>query len=241
MRTRVTTAAEPATDVRFCLVFPRDAISVPVMRHVLGDTLRKLGLAEESVSDLLLAVTEACTNVLQHSGPGRGYEVVAIVGRNRCVLEVVDAGRGFDPMLLPARRAAMRSVSRLRRRRAASPVPSHYPSRAASAGPPTSAMVPAPRSPLSRVRRSAEQRAIARLPESGRGLAVHRVAGQGDRVAQRRAPGPPRDGHAQARRLSRYPSSVKVLSALATGCPCEGIVDDRACRRDHVPRFTRRP
>jgi anti-sigma regulatory factor (Ser/Thr protein kinase) len=175
MRTRVTTAAEPATDVRFCLVFPRDAISVPVMRHVLGDTLRKLGLAEESVSDLLLAVTEACTNVLQHSGPGRGYEVVAIVGRNRCVLEVVDAGRGFDPMLLPARRAAMRSVSRLRRRRAASPVPSHYPSRAASAGPPTSAMVPAPRSPLSRVRRSAEQRAIARLPESGRGLAVMRA------------------------------------------------------------------
>lgn len=175
MRTRVTTAAEPATDVRFCLVFPRDAISVPVMRHVLGDTLRKLGLAEESVSDLLLAVTEACTNVLQHSGSGRGYEVVAIVGRNRCVLEVVDAGRGFDPMLLPARRAAMRSVSRLRRRRAASPVPSQYPSRTASAGPPTSAMVPAPRSPLSRVRRSAEQRAIARLPESGRGLAVMRA------------------------------------------------------------------
>jgi serine/threonine-protein kinase RsbW len=175
MRTRVTTAAEPATDVRFCLVFPRDTISVPVMRHVLGDTLRKLGLAEESVSDLLLAVTEACTNVLQHSGPGRGYEVVAIVGKNRCVLEVVDAGRGFDPTWLPARRAAMRSVSRLRRRRAASPVPSQYPSRAASAGPPAPAMIPAQRSPLSRVRRSAEQRAIARLPESGRGLAVMRA------------------------------------------------------------------
>lgn len=173
MRTRVTAAAEPAADVRFCLVFPCDTISVPVMRHVLGDTLRKLGLAEDSVSDLLVAVTEACTNVLRHSGPGRGYEVVAIVGKSRCVLEVVDNGRGFDPMWLPARRAAMRSVSRLRRRRS---VPYSAPATPlAPAGPSVPASLSAPRGPLSRVRRGAQQRAVARLPESGRGLAVMRA------------------------------------------------------------------
>ena len=173
MRTRVTTPAESAADVRFCLVFPRDTISVPVMRHVLGDTLRKLGLREDSVSDLLVAVTEACTNVLKHSGPGRGYEVVAIVGRNRCVLEVVDNGRGFDPVWLPARRAAMRSVSRLRHRRPAPPYARAAP--ASPTGPSAPAALPATRGPLSRVRRGAQQRAIARLPESGRGLAVMRA------------------------------------------------------------------
>jgi serine/threonine-protein kinase RsbW len=177
MRTRVTAAAESAADVRFCLVFPRDAISVPVMRHVLGDTLRQLGLREDSVSDLLVAVTEACTNVLQHSGSGRGYEVIAIVGKNRCVLEVVDNGRGFDPMWLPARRAAMRSVSRLRHRRGPSSAPSQY-ARPAPA-PPNARAGPAPfpagSGPLSRVRRGAQQRAIARLPESGRGLSVMRA------------------------------------------------------------------
>jgi serine/threonine-protein kinase RsbW len=145
------------------------------MRHVLGDTLLRLGLAQGSVSDLLLAVTEACTNVLQHSGPGRGYEVVAILDRNRCVLEVLDSGRGFDPMWLPARRVAMRSVSRLRRRHAAPSVPLQYPMRPPSASPSAPVAVPAQRGPLSRVRRSAQQRAIARLPESGRGLAVMRA------------------------------------------------------------------
>jgi anti-sigma regulatory factor (Ser/Thr protein kinase) len=180
MHTRVTSTAQPATDVRFCLVFPRETISIPVMRQVLGDTLRKLGLSEDSICDLLLAVTEACTNVLRHSGPGRGYEVAATVGRDRCVLEVVDNGRGFDPAWLPARRAAARSVSRLRRHGAPAATPSPYKSvalvppggLAGSSGP---GGVPAARGPLSRVRRSAKQRAIARLPESGRGLAIMRA------------------------------------------------------------------
>src|SRR5450755_4761386 len=85
MRTRVMQSGEPSTDVRFCLVFPRESLSVPVMRRVLGDTLRRLGLDEACIGDLLLAVTEACTNVLRHSGPGHRYEVVAEVGGNRCL------------------------------------------------------------------------------------------------------------------------------------------------------------
>lgn len=97
MRTRVLPTQGPARDVRFCLVFPREALSIPVMRRVLGDTLNRLGVDEESVSDLLLAVTEACTNVLRHAGPGRRYEVVVKIGRNRCVLQVLDNGRGIDP------------------------------------------------------------------------------------------------------------------------------------------------
>src|SRR5260370_20234777 len=96
MRTRVTAAGEPTVDVRFCLVFPRETISVPVVRRVLGDTLYKLGVEEECVADLLLAVTEAFTNGLRHSGPGRRYEGLATVGRTPGVLEVLDTRRGFD-------------------------------------------------------------------------------------------------------------------------------------------------
>ena len=118
MRTRVTAAGEPTVDVRFCLVFPRETISVPVVRRVLGDTLDKLGVDEASVADLMLAVTEACSNVLRHSGPGRRYEVMATVGRNRCVLDVVDTGRGFDPASLQANRRPARSVLPFRRGRA---------------------------------------------------------------------------------------------------------------------------
>jgi len=79
------------------------------MRRVLGDTLSRLGVDEDSVSDLLIAVTEACTNVLRHAGPGRRYEVVVKVGRNRCVLQVLDNGRGIDPARLrSARRRQLR-------------------------------------------------------------------------------------------------------------------------------------
>ena len=109
MRTLALHTQGQAKDVRFCLVFPRESLSIPVMRRVLGDTLNRLGVDEDSVSDLLLAVTEACTNVVKHAGPGRRYEVVVKVGRHRCVLQVLDNGRGIDPgRLRAARRAHLR-------------------------------------------------------------------------------------------------------------------------------------
>jgi serine/threonine-protein kinase RsbW len=185
MRTRVLQSGEPSSDVRFCLVFPRESLSVPVMRRVLGDTLRRLGVDEESISDLLLAVTEACTNVLRHAGPGRRYEVIAEVGRNRCLVEVLDSGRGFDPASLPGRpparptarpsvRLPARSQARLRHRQAA---PSSSPPHA-----------PVPLlGRFSRARRAAEEHAIAQLPESGRGLAIMRACV--DDVTLRSGPG----------------------------------------------------
>ena len=83
-------------NVKFCLVFPREALSVPVMRHVLGDTLRDLGADDDGVADLLLAVTEACSNVVKHGGPGQRYEVLASVGQGGCEVQVVNSGRGSD-------------------------------------------------------------------------------------------------------------------------------------------------
>jgi serine/threonine-protein kinase RsbW len=76
-------------------MFRCETLSVPVMRRVLGDTLRGLGVDEESVYDLLLAATEACTNVLLHSGREvRGYAVVTSLGAVGCQVEVADAGNG---------------------------------------------------------------------------------------------------------------------------------------------------
>ena len=85
-------------DVKFGLMFRCETLSVPVMRRVLGDTLRGLGVDEESVYDLLLAATEACTNVLLHSGREvRGYAVVTSLGAVGCQVEVADEGIGAAP------------------------------------------------------------------------------------------------------------------------------------------------
>ncbi len=82
-------------DVKFCLVFRCEAVSVPVMRRVLGDTLRGLGVDEESVYDILLAATEACTNVLRHGGREvEDYAVLTSLGPVGCQVEVADQGAG---------------------------------------------------------------------------------------------------------------------------------------------------
>ena len=84
--------------MKFCLVFQCESLSVPVMRRVLGDTLRRLGVDEESVYDILLAATEACTNVLTHGGRHLPeYAVMTSLGPVGCQVEVADEGVGVAP------------------------------------------------------------------------------------------------------------------------------------------------
>ena len=83
-------------EIKFTLQLPRDAMSVPVVRRVLNASMQTLGVAEDCLTDIQLALTEACTNVLDHAVDGDEYEVVAGLDDNVCVIEVIDAGRGFD-------------------------------------------------------------------------------------------------------------------------------------------------
>jgi anti-sigma regulatory factor (Ser/Thr protein kinase) len=71
------------------------------MRHMLGDALRGLGADDDALAELLLAVTEACTNVVRHGGPGPRYEVVASLGRRGCRIEVQNTRQGLAVRRLP--------------------------------------------------------------------------------------------------------------------------------------------
>lgn len=71
------------------------------MRQVLGDTLRGVGVSEDSVADILLAVTEACSNVVLHSESAGTYDVGVTLDRLGCRVEVRDSGVGCR--LRPAR------------------------------------------------------------------------------------------------------------------------------------------
>lgn len=64
-------------EIRLTLALPRDELSIPVVRRICTQSLTVLGVAQECQQDLELALAEACTNVLNHSGPGDHYEVVA--------------------------------------------------------------------------------------------------------------------------------------------------------------------
>jgi serine/threonine-protein kinase RsbW len=83
--------------ISYTLCLPTDEASVPVVRHLLGGSLRKLGVSEGCVSDIELALTEACTNVLRHaSNPEDAYEVEVEIDDTRCEIRIADTGRGFD-------------------------------------------------------------------------------------------------------------------------------------------------
>ena len=83
-------------EITFTLQLPRDALSVPVIRRVLDRSMHTLGVAESCATDIKIALTEACTNVLDHAAAGDEYAVVAGLDDSMCVIDIVDTGRGFD-------------------------------------------------------------------------------------------------------------------------------------------------
>lgn len=78
------------------LDLPRDSLTIPLARHLARNAMREIGVHEESISDVEVALTEACTNVLDHSGPGDAYQVEFTIDGHACSIRIIDVGDGFD-------------------------------------------------------------------------------------------------------------------------------------------------
>jgi len=81
-------------DVAICL--PRESETVALVRSAVGETLRTFGVEPDCVEDIRLAVSEACTNVVDHAGTDDEYEVQVHVDQDTCVIDVRNTGSGFD-------------------------------------------------------------------------------------------------------------------------------------------------
>jgi serine/threonine-protein kinase RsbW len=81
------------------LTIPAKAEYVLLGRLALSGLTRMRPLADETLNDLKLAVTEACTNSVRHAYPGNGgtVDIVYELHDDRLVVEVSDDGSGFDP------------------------------------------------------------------------------------------------------------------------------------------------
>ena len=65
---------------------------------------KDLGLSEEQLSVLLLAVTEATTNAIIHANkcnPEKLVKVHAYIEDSKLIIKIKDEGKGFDPSKLP--------------------------------------------------------------------------------------------------------------------------------------------
>jgi serine/threonine-protein kinase RsbW len=89
-------------EVVFSLCLPHDEASVPVVRHLLSSALHRLGVSDPCSSDVEIAVTEACTNVLKHADAPDEYKVNVWISPEECQIEVADTGPGADESTLAA-------------------------------------------------------------------------------------------------------------------------------------------
>lgn len=90
--------------VRLALHLPRDAATVPLVRRLLDQALRTLGVEPSCRDDVGLILTEACANVIEHALQIDDYEIGIDVTSERCTIHVVNAGAVVDParLSLPA-------------------------------------------------------------------------------------------------------------------------------------------
>jgi anti-sigma regulatory factor (Ser/Thr protein kinase) len=81
------------------LSLPARAENVAVVRHAFGGLGEAVGVPEQLLSDIKLAVTEACTNVVIHAYPDAEgpMEVQAALGDEQLSIVVRDEGRGVVP------------------------------------------------------------------------------------------------------------------------------------------------
>jgi serine/threonine-protein kinase RsbW len=84
-------------NVHFSVRLPTDAQSVPLVRGLLRQALQYLAVAETGIQEIVLALTEACANVVQHAGEHEEYQVDIAIDDENCRISVVDHGDGFDP------------------------------------------------------------------------------------------------------------------------------------------------
>jgi serine/threonine-protein kinase RsbW len=79
-------------EITMVLHLPRDTASVPVSRRVLDGCLQTLGVTPDTRADIALALSEACTNVIQHAVADQEYQVQVRARDGRCAIEVINAG-----------------------------------------------------------------------------------------------------------------------------------------------------
>ena len=92
----------PITQSGFELRTAAVADSVPLVRHALRVFLEGLGMSEERVAEVALAVTEACSNVVVHAyrdAPGSLEVIVESDREGGATVLVRDHGVGFQPHL----------------------------------------------------------------------------------------------------------------------------------------------
>jgi serine/threonine-protein kinase RsbW len=86
--------------IGFTVRLPVDAQSVPFIRALCRQAFEHLRIERGVADEVILALNEACANVVLHAGVDHDYEVHVDIDDDNCRISVADGGMGFDPSIL---------------------------------------------------------------------------------------------------------------------------------------------
>jgi len=70
------------------------------VREFVGEAARTFGFSEEDAANIVLAVDEACTNIIKHAyqyATDKEIEVTVFPNHDSFEISIYDSGRSFDP------------------------------------------------------------------------------------------------------------------------------------------------
>lgn len=87
---------------RVTMTLPRDSRYIATVRLTLAGLATRMGFDYQAIEDMKVAVSEACTNAIEHAAPAVGEQedvvTVTFIEHPRSLeIQVADQGPGFDP------------------------------------------------------------------------------------------------------------------------------------------------
>lgn len=90
-------------------MLPADARLLPRTRRAIAEYLAEIGASQEHVDDVILALDEACANVIRHAfptGDAGSFRVTAEITDEDVSMSIEDDGVGFRPETVDLRDSA---------------------------------------------------------------------------------------------------------------------------------------
>ncbi len=79
---------------------PSRTDNLDVIRVFIGDIARKAGFNDDAISEIELAVDEACANVIKHAyhyDANQHIDIIVETNSSKLTITISDHGKGFDP------------------------------------------------------------------------------------------------------------------------------------------------
>ncbi|MFA7289650.1 MAG: ATP-binding protein [Melioribacteraceae bacterium] len=78
--------------------------NLSVVRNFIKSTALSLGYSNATVGNIILAVDEACTNIIKHAykySPAGDIDIELNLSTNKFIITILNSGIEFDPNLIP--------------------------------------------------------------------------------------------------------------------------------------------